>query len=227
MKKIFFTSVILLASIIANAQKEFYFGPTYTVGASTILQSGDDMGNMNGSMMQGNGSNSELTFMTAYGTGLRLEYFPVWKWGVFFQCGWQQRGAKFKNYIDNYNPRYRFDQCDFNLGAQFRAKGLIKNHQLLIQLGVTQHYLASASRVYDTGSDNITDETRSYDVGTYLGLGGNIPVMQKDLFQIIVFANQGFVQTLMGSFEMNGITGKNLLLGVQLSYLIGKPAGKE
>lgn len=227
MKKIFFTSLILCASIMANAQKEFYFGPTYTIGASTILQSGNVMGGMNGTMMQGNVINSGLTFMAAHGTGFRLEYYPVWRWGTFFQCGWQQRGAQLKNYMDNYNPRYKFNQCDFNLGGQFRTKGLIKNHQLLVQLGITQHYLSSASRVYDTGSDNITDETRSYDVGIYLGLGGNIPVMQKDLFQIMAFANQGFTQTLMGNFEINGMMGKNLLLGIQLNYLIGKPVKKE
>lgn len=227
MKKTLFTLIILLASIMAHAQKEFYFGPFYTAGVSTILRSGNGMGSMNGSMMQGDGMNSDLTFTSALGTGIHLEYYPVWKWGIFLKCGWQQRGATFKNYMDNYNPGYRFDQCDFNFGGQFRTKGLIKNHQLLVQLGVTQHYLASASRVYDTGSDNITDEIRGYDIGAYLGLGGNIPVMQKDLFQIMVFANQGFVQTFMGNFKTNGMMGKNLLLGIQMSYLIGKPTCKE
>ncbi len=222
MKKIFLISVILSASIIVNAQKEFYFGPSYTLGASTILKSNGSMGNMNGSMMEGSEMNSDLTFTPAYGTGIRLEYFPTWRWGFFFQCGYQQRGAKFKNYMDNYDPRYKFNQCDFNLGGQFRTKGLIKNHQLLVQLGLTQHYLSSASRIYDTGRDNITDDTRNYDIGIYFGLGVNISIMQKDLIQIIVFTHQGFTEIFMGNMAANSMNGRNLLLGVQFSYLIGK-----
>ncbi|MBI2268778.1 MAG: hypothetical protein HYU69_00295 [Bacteroidetes bacterium] len=226
MKKIFFTSSIICLAISAIAQKEFYFGPSYTAGMSTILKSNNNM-DMNGGMMNGNGMNSDLSFMPAFGTGIRLEYFPAWKWGLFFQCGYQQRGARFTNYMDNFNPRYKFQQCDFNLGGQLRTKGLIKNHQLLLQLGITQHYLSSTSRIYDTGSDNITDDTRAYDMGIYLGLGGNIPVRQKDLFQIMVFANQGFTEVFMGNMASNNMTGRNLLLGVQLSYLIGKTCDKK
>lgn len=221
MKKLFATTVIMSLAILANAQREFYFGPAYSAGVSTILKSASGM-DMNGSSI-----NADLTFTPAFGTGIRLEYFPAWKWGLFFQCGYQQRGAQFKNYMDNYNPRYKFNYCDFNLGAQFRTKGIMENHQLIVQLGINQQYLGSAYRAYDTGDDYIASDVRRYDVGAYIGLGGNIPVMGKDLFQVTVFANQGLTQIFMGDIEMSGIAGRNFLAGLQISYLIGKPKKEQ
>ncbi|HSH64690.1 MAG TPA: hypothetical protein VLB84_02595, partial [Bacteroidia bacterium] len=87
--------------------------------------------------------------------------------------------------------------------------------------------LLSANRVYDTGSDNITDEFNVNDIGVFLGIGGNIPMFEKDIFQVLLFGNYSVTQMYSGNFEMNGMMGKNLLFGIQLSYLIGKTATKE
>ena len=132
-----------------------------------------------------------------------------------------------KVFMDEYKPRYRLNYWDVNLGAQFKTKGIMKGHQFLTNLGLTQHTLLSADRVYDTGSDNIINEFNSNDIGIYLGIGGNIPMFEKDIFQVLLFGNYSVTQMYSGNFEMNGMMGKNLLFGIQLGYLVGKSVSKE
>lgn len=206
------------------AQSKFRLGVAYNLSASTIMSSGSNMSGMGGSGMM---NNTDLGWKLNPGAGVRAEYFFADKWGIYLQTGYQQRGGIYKDYMDDYKPRYRLNYWDVNLGAQFRTKGIEKGHQFITNLGITQHTLLSANRVYDTGSDNITDEFNVNDIGVFLGIGGNIPMFEKDIFQVLLFGNYSVTQMYSGNFEMNGMMGKNLLLGIQLSYLIGKPATKE
>ena len=229
MKKIILSAIgILLFSGSIIAQQKFRLGVAYNLNASTILSSGGMSGMSGSGMMMSNAQmNSNLGWKFSPGASLRAEYFINDHWGAYLQTGYQQKGGIYKEYTDAYKPRYRLSYWDVNLGAQFRTKGIMKEHQFITNLGITQHTLLSASRMYDTGSDNITNEFNSNDIGIFLGIGGNAPLFEKDIFQVLLFGNYSVTQLYTGNFEMNGMMGKNLLFGIQLSYLIGKPASKE
>lgn len=225
MKKIILSAIsTLLITGAAIAQQKFRFGASYNLSASTILSSA--MSGMS-SGMSNTSMNSKLGLKLNPGASLRAEYFFNDKWGMYLQSGYQERGAIFKEYMDDYKPRYRLNYWDVNLGAQFKTKGIMKRPQFLVNLGITQHTLLSASRVYDTGSDNITEEFKTNNIGVFLGIGGNIPMFEKDVFQILLFGNYGITQLYSGNFAKNGMSGKNLLYGIQLSYLLGKPVSKN
>lgn len=228
MEKIIFAIAALVSVDSAVAQSIFRLGVYYNLSASTINSSGRNMSGMGGSGMMNNSQmNADLGWKLNPGAGVRAEYFFTDKWGIYLQTGYQQRGGIYKDYKDDYKPHYRLNYWDVNLGVQFKTKGTMKGHQFLTNLGITQHSLLSADRVYDTGSDNITDEFNSNDIGLFLGIGGNIPMFEKDIFQVLLFGNYSVTQIYSGNFEMNGMMGKNLLFGIQLGYLIGKPATKE
>lgn len=221
MKKIAFL-VLIFCVLQSQAQSKFNIGPVYSMGASNIFRTNSMSGmNMGGEM------DSKMSMKLNAGAGLKAEYFFSEKWGMFFQTGFQQRGAIFKEYMDDYKPRYRLNYWDVMAGGAFRTKGLMKNHQLIINLGVTQHTLLEANRVYDTGSDHITSEFKRVDIGLFLGIGGNIPISGKDIFQIQLFTNAGLLQTFSGNLAMNGMSGRNFLTGIQIAYLIGKSKKKE
>ena len=228
-KKIILSAIsIMFITSTVIAQQKFRLGVAYNLSASTILPSGNNMSGMgSGTMMSNSQMNSDLGWKLNPGTALRAEYFFNDKWGAYLQTGYQQRGGIYKEYMDDYKPRYRLNYWDVNLGAQFRTTGSGNKPQFIINLGITQHTLLSALRIYDTGSDNIKDEFKSNDIGVFLGIGGNIPVFGKDVFQVLLFGNYGITQLYSGTFEMNGMSGKNLLMGIQVSYLVGKPSNKE
>lgn len=227
MKKLILTAQsILLFAGSTNAQQKFRLGVAYNLSASSMSSSGN-MSGMGGSGMSNGTTSSGLGWKLNPGTAIRAEYYLNNKWGVYLQTGYQQRGGVFKGYMDDYKPRYRLNYWDVNLGAQFRTKQTARKFQFITNLGVTQHSLLSAFRVYDTGSDNIMDEFKSIDIGLYLAFGGNISVFEKDIFQVMFFGNFGFSQMYSGDLEMNGMMGRNQLLGIQLAYLIGKPTRQE
>jgi Outer membrane protein beta-barrel domain len=221
MKKIAFL-VLIFCVLQSQAQSKFNIGPVYSMGASNILKT-SSMDGMN----MGSEIDNKMSMKLNAGAGLKAEYFFSEKWGIFLQTGFQQRGAIFKEYIDDYKPRYRLNYWDVMAGGAFRTKGLMKNHQLTINLGVTQHTLLEANRVYDTGSGHITGEFKRIDIGLFLGIGGNIPISEKDIFQIQLFTNAGLLQTFSGNLAMNGMSGRNFLTGIQIAYLIGKSKKKE
>ncbi len=229
MKKIILFALCVLFTAGTFAQSKFKMGVAYNLSTSTILSMNNNMSGMNSgsSTMSNSQMNSDIRWKLNLGASLRAEYIFTDKWGMYLQTGYQQRGGIYKNYMVDYKPRYRLNYWDLNLGAQFKTKGIMKGHQFLTNLGITQHSLLSANRVYDTGSDNITDEFNANDIGVFLGIGGNIPMFEKDIFQVLLFGNYSVTQLYSGNFEMNGMMGKNLLLGIQLSYLVGKPATKE
>jgi len=230
MKKIILSALCVLFVTGTFAQSKFRMGVAYNISASTILSMNNNMSGMgsgSGSMMSNTRMNADIGWKLSPGASLRGEYFFNDTWGMYLQTGYQQRGGIYKEYMDDYKPRYRLNYWDVNLGAQFKTKGIMKGHQFLTNLGLTQHTLLSADRVYDTGSDNIINEFNSNDIGIYLGIGGNIPMFEKDIFQVLLFGNYSVTQMYSGNFEMNGMMGKNILFGIQLGYLIGKSVNKE
>lgn len=219
--KIVFLGLIFCVSQ-SQAQSIFFIGPVYSVGASNIFKTNSMRG-----MDMGSEMDSKMSMNFNVGAGLKAEYFFSEKLGMFLQTGFQQRGTIFNEYMDDYKPRYRLNYWDVMVGGAFRTEGLMKNHQFIINLGVTQHTLLEANRVYDSGSNNITDEFEKVDIGLFLGIGGNIPILGKDIFQIQLFVNAGMRQTLSGNLSMNGMSGTNFLTGIQIAYLIGESEKKE
>ena len=227
MKKILFLTATILLINSTVAQSKFRLGVSYNLGASDIMSSGNSMSGMGSGMTSNAQMSSSPGLKLNQGVSLRSEYFIDNKWGLYFQTGYQQRGGIYREYMDNYKPRYRLQYWDVNLGVQFRTKGILKGHQFVTNLGITQHTLLSANRVYDMGDDNIVDEFNRNDIGVFFGVGENVPVFKKDIFQIIFYANLGLKQMYSGIFELNGMKGRNLLFGIQLSYLMSKPVNKE
>ena len=227
MKKIILSAItmILISGLIA--QNKFRLGVAYNLSTSNILSSGNNMSGMgSGTMTSNSEMNSDMGWKMGTGIAIRGEYYFNDRWGAYLQTGYQQRGGIYKAYMDDYKPRYRLNYWDVNIGAQFRTKSNAKGTRFITNLGITQHTLLSANRVYDMGSDNIRDEFNTNDVGIFLGTGCNIPVFGKDIFQVLLFGNYSITQMYAGNFEMNGMTGKNVVLGIQAAYLIGKPLRK-
>lgn len=227
MKKIISLTLITLTVNVMIAQKKITIGPYYTFGASTIMSMGNSMG-MSGSMMnRSQGSNPVVSFKLGFGAGLRAEKLFNKHWGLYIQTGYQQRGGMFKQYMDSYKPRYNLNYWEVNIGGQYKTKGITNKPQFIINLGLTQHTLLGAKRVYDMGSDNMKGDFGKADFGLFLSIGTNIPMFEKDYFQIQLFANQGFSQIYSGNMSMNNMNGRNLLIGIQIGYQIGKPVKKE
>ncbi len=226
MKKIISLVLIALTTNIVLAQKNIKIGPYYIFGTSTIMSSGNMM-SMNSSTTNSTtnntGANPDISYKLSFGTGLRAQMFLNTNWGLYLQTGYQQRGGIFKEYIDTYKPRYKLNYWDVNIGAQYKITGISGRNQFVLNLGVTQHTLINANRAYDMGSDNMNGDFGNLDFGLFFGIGGDIPVCEKDIFQIQIFANQGFSQMYSGVMSLNNMSGRNILFGIQIGYLIGKP----
>lgn len=221
MKKL---SLILFcfASGIAFAQSKFMFGPSYTFGAGSIY--GSKMSDMN---MSSGASMTEYGIKFNMGAGLRAEYFFTKKIGITLQGGFMQRGSLFDKETADYSPRYRFNYMDAVLGLGYRTKELFKNFQGNMNLGFSEHTLLNASRANSYNAVNITNDIKPIDYGIHLGIGGNIFCFGKDFLQFQLFANAGLTNIFTGTFEMNGISGKNILYGLQLSYLLGRNSSEQ
>ena len=87
--------IFACCALQSQAQSTFNIGPVYSAGASNILRTSMNEMNMSGEM------NSKMSMKINAGAGLKAEYFFKEKWGLFLQTGFQQRGALFKEYMDD------------------------------------------------------------------------------------------------------------------------------
>jgi hypothetical protein len=209
MKKIIFIALCLVSSSIFS-QSKFILGPSYTFGASSIY------GNKMSPMDMSSPIKTEYTLKLNTGAGFCAEYFFNQKIGITLKSGYMQRGSIFNKDAANYSPRYRFNYIDAVLGVGYRTKELCKNFQAIANLGFSQHTLLNASRVNSYNAVNITNDIKMIDYGISLGIGGNT-----------LFANAGLSNVFTGTYEINGISGKNILYGLQMSYLLGKKGVDE
>jgi len=214
-----------LLPIISSAQSKFMFGQYYSFGASSMY--GNKM-TMAGNAMTSGAPMIEYGLKLSGGTGLRSEYLLNEKIGITLNVGYTQRGAKFDMDMADYSPRYRFSYIDIMLGAKYRTKELIGKSKLFFSLGGSQHTLINAYRVNSYNAVNIMDDMQMMDWGAFAGVGIDMPVFSKDILQIQLLANSGFKSVFGGVMEKNGIQGKNILYGLQVSYLLGfKKKGGE
>lgn len=203
------TTVLLvmfaLRGTLTFAQSKLTIGSSYIFGLTSIYGS-NRSGNMSGMNM---------------GSGLRSEYFLNEKIGITLNAGYMQRGTKFDMDMAGYSPRYHFSYIDILLGAKYRTKELIGKSKLFFSLGGSQHTLVNAYRVNSYNAVNIMDDMQMMDWGAFAGIGIDMPVFTKDVLQVQLLANSGFKSVFRGVMEMNGIQGKNVLYGFQVSYLLG------
>ncbi len=210
-----FVLLILICFELKNisAQSKFMFGSSYSFAASSIY--GTKMSMTSGTTM------TEYGLKLNGGVGLRSEYFFSEKLGITLNAGYMQRGTKFDMDMANYSPRYRFSYIDIMLGAKYRTKELIDKSKLFFSLGGSQHTLINAYRVNSYNAVNIMDDMQMIDWGAFVGIGIDMPVFSKDVLQVQLLANSGFKSVFGGVMEMNGMQGKNILYGLQVSYLLG------
>lgn len=209
--------LLLSSKTFCNGQYSFAFGPSYSMGMSTFLGSTTTMHGMGASGMQ-----SGVTGVTpSIGVGLKAESYFTTNWGIFAQTGFQQRGAPFNENLNGYKPSYRLNYWDLSIGGSFRTAHSSVDPHFNFVAGLTQHTLLKGSRMYETGTDDITNEFSAFDIGLILGLGANFPVSSKDKVQVMLFSNIGFVQNFSNTFRLNGMGGRNFLTGIQFVYLIG------
>lgn len=219
MKKLF-VALLLLTSLSCLAQSKLMLGPSYAFGMSSIY--GDKMATMGSASVM-----PVYALKLNAGAGIRAEYFLNKKIGMFLQSDFMQRGSLFDQETADYSPRYRFNYIDAVLGVGYRTKELFKNFQGNMNLGFSEHTLLNASRVNSYNAVNITDDIKPIDYGIHFGIGGNIFMFKKDFLQFQLFANAGLTNIFTGTFEMNGIEGKNILYGLQLNYLLGKNSSEQ
>lgn len=228
MKKINITCSLLLLiaccllPTISFAQSKFMLGPSYTFGGSSIY--GNKMPGMD---MSSTMSMTEYGLKINTGAGLRAEYYFTKRIGITLQGGFMQRGSLFDKESADYSPRYRFNYIDAVIGIGYRTKELCKNFHAIANLGFSQHTLLNAYRVNSYNAVNISNDIKTIDYGIYYGIGGNTIFFGKDLLQFQLFANLGLTNVFTGTFEMNGIEGKNILYGLQVSYLLGKDSSQK
>ena len=209
-------AMLSLIGTLAYAQSKFLIGPSFTFGLSSIY----------GSKMSGMTVGSSMNSMTYgvkmnLGGGIRSEYFLNEKIGITINAGFMQRGAEFDMDVANYSPRYRFSYIDIMLGTKYRTKELIGKSKLFFSLGGSQHTLVNAYRVNSYHAVNIMDDIQMMDWGAFAGMGMDIPVFSKDVLQVQLLANSGFKSVFGSVMDMNGMKGKNILYGLQVSYLLG------
>lgn len=206
-------TVILFSLLFVNnfAQRNYRFGIGYSMSISTFYSTATDGNNQL--------LNSNYGLKTNQGGVLKFEMDLSNRLDLFFQTGFQQRGVKFKNYLDSYDPRYRLNYWDVYLGIQFLLKTLGTQNELYTTIGLSQHTLISAKRVYDTGKDDIRNEFNKLDLGTSFGIGYKMPIFQTNSLQLQITANVGFKQLYTAMLYENGMRGRNVLLNVHINYL--------
>jgi hypothetical protein len=205
---LFFGSFLVLTSY---SQRNFRVGVGYSVGISSFYSTKT---NGNDQLL-----NSDYAFKINQGASVKFQLSIANRWELFCQTGYQQRGVRFKNYLDDYDPRYRLNYWDVQLGTQFLFNKSASRKTFFGVLGITQHTLLSSKRVYDTSKDDLSDEFSKLDVGALIAIGYQIPVFQNQVIQLQATANFGYKQVYTNSFFQNGLRGNNSIFNLQLNYL--------
>lgn len=215
MRKYFLLIIFVELFVFGKAQSGFKIGVNYVFGGSTYYGAKANSTHMNGTELP------IYSIKSSNGTGVKLLYIFKEKWGVNLALSYQQRGAIFDKGIYSYNPRYRFNYADINLGVSFQTKEIFKNSRLCFNISGIYSRLLNSQRVNNYESYNLIDDSEPGDFGALASVGLNICRLERDVIQISIFGNTGFKNVFAGVLAENGQTGKNLLFGLQLGYLFG------
>ena len=194
------------------AQSKWNVGPAYQTGISTLY--GQSKMNMEQTM-----STPNYSIKLSSGSGIQMNYSFLPKWSWHTMLFYQQRGAKFEEAGCDCPPKYKINYGDVWTGINY---SLTANEKInfIISAGITGSYRLTAYRENTYEAINIKNEIKPFNIGTFTSFGFNFKLRNSDILQTSLFFNGGFSNVFTGMLEQNGITGKNLLTGLQLSYLI-------
>lgn len=215
MKTWFLIVLLAVLTISVKAQSNLKIGIQYLIGASTYYGT------------KANGTHMNATELPVYsiksssGTGLKFQYTLKDKWGINLVLAYQQRGAIFDKGMYSYNPRYKFNYADGNLGIFYQTKEVFKNSRLCFNVAGTYSRLLNSQRVNNYESYNLLNDSELNDFGALINVGLNISRLDRDIVQIAIFGSTGFKNVFGGVLSENGQVGKNLLFGLQIGYLFG------
>lgn len=211
--------IIVFAFISSNfifSQSNFKFGINSNIGASSFY--GNKMSNM-----ESNGSPDLIYSMkTTIGFGAKALYSLNEKLALNLNTTYQQRGSKFDKGVYSYTPSYNFNYLDIAIGISYQTKEIIKKSKLFFNLSGGYNILLNSERSNNYESYNLMNDSKMSDFAATLNIGLNIPRVEKDLFQLSLFANTGFQNVFGGFLLENGQIGKNISFGLQVAYLFGK-----
>lgn len=210
--------IILLLSLgvfvfDGEAQNKWSFGPSLTLGASTIMAPGTGS-------MHGIGS-AKFSVKPAFGLGFTANRLINARWTLQSSLAYQQRGASFDGY-EKPSPGYRLNYLDLMIGGQYNfEQNTEKKRNYFGQFALVTNALVNGNRVFSSGSDKITNSFSMLDVGLELAIGLK-KARNNDQWQVMFFAQPGFVPVFAGVVKANGFSGNNFLTGIRSVYLFGK-----
>lgn len=205
--------VLLVNSV--NGQSIWKIGINYSYGLSTLY---GNKQNDNGD----NGTNLSMKYSlkSSIGTGIKVERLISKKIFIVGGISYVQRGARFDVANGGYSPRYKFDYVDINLGL----KSYLSNKETIkpfIGLSICESTMLAANRIDTYSGTNLINNVQAIDYGFNLSPGLDFKTKRDDYIQLNLFYSVGFNQVFKGMINNNGISGKNMLFGIQLGYLLG------
>ena len=205
-------AVALLVAVMTKAQSRLKIGPYYTLGVSSYYGGGSGMGM---------GNSPDYAFKPSMGLGITGQYALNDHLGLILSSGYQQRGATFDKGMYPYDPKYRFNYLDIGAGVYYETKAVIRKSRLRVDLAGTYNRLPRSERINSYEAYNLADDSKKNDFGIVMSLGLVIPRAQHDVFYLSAFSNLGLSNVFGGVLAENGQVGKNMLVGLKLSFLLG------
>ncbi len=162
----------------------------------------------------------------SFGLGFTGDWHLNSRGGLSFTVGIQQMRSVFKNYPFDPPPRYEFNYIDMSVRL-FVYTGGSSKVKAYANFGIAGGYLFSGWRVYDTGSDLITDDLFPIDLGIPFDVGIEIELKRKDFVRIGLSNYLGLKQIFTGDLSQNGLQGKNGYSLITLGYILGKRTSEQ
>jgi hypothetical protein len=203
-----------------ESQSIWKIGINYSYGLSTLYGNNPNNNTDNGTNLKMN-----YSLKSSIGTGVKAERVLKNKLLLVGGISYVQRGARFDIANGGYSPRYKFDYLDLSLGLK-RYLGGSEKVKPFMGLNLCESTLLSANRIDVYSGTNLINDVQAFDYGLNINSGFDFKTKRDDYIQINLFYSIGFNQVFKGMMNTNGITGKNMLFGIQLGYLIGSKITK-
>jgi hypothetical protein len=208
MKQLIFSFLIVVSCSISFAQQQWIYG-IHLTGALTRF--------VDFSSSDGQFAKMDYGFKPSAGGGVNINFNSSEKLSYQLSAGFMQRGTLFASSEAVPAPRFRLNYSDVMLGINYKpgASGFTLGG------GVSQHTLISAGRFDFVQIEDVRADFNSIDAGLYLKTGYEMPFGQSTMWLNLIL-NMGGINVYDGLLRENGLRGRNLVLGVQAGYIIGR-----